>query len=199
MRRGGSRATSVSMIKTGPSLIQDAIVREFQNVHLKGAESHLKHTDPDPSLQSAAASQVEMEPASVAFNKPQVDGEGLIVPRKLNNPCIDSKEVQSLTKEIKWNKKNGTNVLASKSELDKALDRRRWQQGKNEAKLEAEAAKTDFQKAMDERAQRVKNLETSTSASRGDESGNDSGHCSPEPEFMKVRAQVKSKSGNGNK
>lgn len=199
MRRGGARATSVSMIKTGPSLIQDAIVREFQNVHLKGAESHLKHTDPDPSLQPAAASQVEMEPASVAFNKPKVDGEGLIVPRKLNNPCIDSKEVQSLTKEIKWNKKNGTNVLASKSELDKALDRRRWQQGKNEAKLEAEAAKTDFQKAMDERAQRVKNLETSTSASRGDESGNDSGHCSPEPEFMKVRAQVKSKSGNGNK
>ena len=53
---------------------------------------------------------------------------------------------------------SGTNVLASKSELDKALDRRRWQQGKNEAKLEAEAAKTDFQKAMDERAQRVKNV-----------------------------------------
>ena len=50
------------------------------------------------------------------------------------------------------------NVLASKSELDKALGRRRWQQGKNEAKLEAEATKTDFQKAMEQRAQRVKNV-----------------------------------------
>ena len=49
-------------------------------------------------------------------------------------------------------------MLASKSELDKALNRRRWQLGKKEAKVEAEAAKTDFQKAMEQRAQRVKNV-----------------------------------------
>ena len=49
-------------------------------------------------------------------------------------------------------------MLASKSELDKALDRRRWQQGKNEAKQEADAAKTDFQKAMEQRAQRVNHV-----------------------------------------
>ena len=42
-------------------------------------------------------------------------------------------------------------------------------------------------------------LETPSSALKGEESGNDSGHCSPEPEFMKVRAQVKSKSGSGNR
>merc|ERR1712241_995467 len=130
-------------------------------------------------------SQGVTETSSSARNKPCVDGQGLIVPRKLNNPCIDSKEVQSLTKEIKWNKRTGTNVLASKSELDRALNRRRWQLGKNEAKVEAEAAKTDFQKAMEQRAQRVKNLETPSSALKGEESGNDSGHCSPEPEFMK--------------
>jgi len=187
------------MLRTGPSLIQDAIVREFQNVHLKGHDSPMKHPDPDPPPAAAAEPQGVMEPTSAAHNKPTVDGEGLIVPRKLNNPCIDSKEAQSLTKEIKWNKKTGMNVLASKSELDKALGRRRWQQGKNEAKLEAEATKTDFQKAMEQRAQRVKNLETPSSASKGEESGNDSGHCSPEPEFMKVRAQVKSKSGSGSR
>lgn len=184
------------MLRTGPSLIQDAIVREFQNVHLKGHDSPMKHPDPDPAPAAAAEPQGVMEPTSAAHNKPTVDGEGLIVPRKLNNPCIDSKEAQSLTKEIKWNKKTGMNVLASKSELDKALGRRRWQQGKNEAKLEAEATKTDFQKAMEQRAQR---LETPSSASKGEESGNDSGHCSPEPEFMKVRAQVKSKSGSGSR
>ena len=49
-------------------------------------------------------------------------------------------------------------MLASKSELDKALNRRRWQLGMKEAKVEAEAAKTDFQKAMEQRAQRVKNV-----------------------------------------
>ena len=60
---------------------------------------------------------------------------------------------------------SGTNVLASKTELDKALDRRRWQQGRNEAKLEAEAAKTDFQKAMEQRAQRVNNVSITENAS----------------------------------
>ena len=81
-------------------------MREFQNVHLKGPESPTKHPDPYPPPPAAAESQGVMEPTSSAtLNKPNVDCEGLIVPRKLNNPCIDSKEVQSLTKEIKWNKR----------------------------------------------------------------------------------------------
>ena len=54
-------------------------------------------------------------------------------------------------------------MLASKSELDKALDRRRWQQGKYEAKQEADAAKTDFQKAMEQRAQRVNHVRNGVS------------------------------------
>ena len=87
------------------SRISDAIVREFQNVHLRGAESPMKHPDTDPPPPAAAESQGVTEPTTTTLNKPSVDGEGLIVPKKLNNPCIDSKEVQSLTKEIKWNKR----------------------------------------------------------------------------------------------
>lgn len=193
-------ATSPIMLKAGPSSIQgvqDAIVREFEVVHLKGSDSPTVH--PAPSTRGSQ-SQGVTETSSSARNKPCVDGQGLIVPRKLNNPCIDSKDVQNLTKEIKWNKRTGTNVLASKSELDKALDRRRWQQGKYEAKQEADAAKTDFQKAMEQRAQRVNHMEKTPSALNEEDCANDdSGHCSPEPEFMKVRAQVKSKSSAGNR
>jgi hypothetical protein len=35
----------------------------------------------------------------------KTDGEGLIMPKKLGNPCIDSPEVLNLNKELKWNKK----------------------------------------------------------------------------------------------
>jgi hypothetical protein len=45
-------------------------------------------------------------------------------------------------------------VLDKKSELEKALERRRWQRVEAEKKHEAEAAKTDLQKAMEERARR---------------------------------------------
>ena len=79
-------------------------MREFQNVHLKGAESPLKHPDPDPPP-AATESLGAKEPNPTTLNKPNInlDGEGLIVPRKLNNPCMDSKEVQSLTKDVKRN------------------------------------------------------------------------------------------------
>lgn len=33
------------------------------------------------------------------------DEQGLVVPKKIYNPCLDSKNVQSLNKEIKWNAK----------------------------------------------------------------------------------------------
>ena len=40
---------------------------------------------------------------------------------------------------------------------------------------------------------------TPSALNEEDCANDDSGHCSPEPEFMKVRAQVKSKSSAGNR
>ena len=35
----------------------------------------------------------------------QVDENGLIIPKKLYNPCLNSKETKDLTKQIRWNAK----------------------------------------------------------------------------------------------
>uniref|UniRef100_T1IUW6 SH3 domain-containing protein n=1 Tax=Strigamia maritima TaxID=126957 RepID=T1IUW6_STRMM len=45
--------------------------------------------------------------------------DGLIVPKKLSNPCVESKDRQNLHKELLFNQKIGKNVLNQKSELQK--------------------------------------------------------------------------------
>ena len=45
--------------------------------------------------------------AKSAHGRPanHVDEQGLILPKKLVNPCLESREVQDLNREIKWNAK----------------------------------------------------------------------------------------------
>jgi len=35
----------------------------------------------------------------------RTDGDGLILPRKLANPCLESKQAVEMHREIKWNSK----------------------------------------------------------------------------------------------
>ena len=86
----------------------------------------------------------------------------------------------------------GVNVLGGKSELEKALDKRKWQRVEQEKRMESEAAKTDFQKVLEERAKRIEVEKKEDQIIGG---GGDSGHCSPEPEFLRV--QLKSSGGGG--
>ncbi len=53
---------------------------------------------------------------------------------------------------------SGINVLAGKSELEKALDRRKWQQKEVERREETERAKTDFQRMLAERAKKMEQV-----------------------------------------
>ena len=55
---------------------------------------------PGPAAVTAAATS-----SSPRVPRHQVDDEGLILPKKLHNPCLESKEVLDLNKEIKWNAK----------------------------------------------------------------------------------------------
>ena len=48
--------------------------------------------------------------ATVSTRTPLKDSEGLILPKKLLNPCLESRSVKDLHREIKWNKK--ANILA---------------------------------------------------------------------------------------
>merc|ERR1711997_671987 len=49
------------------------------------------------------------------------DENGLILPRKIVNPCIQSPFRRDLNREIRWNTDKGINVLNTKSELEKAF------------------------------------------------------------------------------
>jgi len=129
------------------------------------------------------ASDKEMPPGV------EVDENGLILPKKLYNPCLNNKETKNLTHEIKWNAKAGINPL-EKSELAKVMGDRRHRAKELERAKEVEAEQTPFQKMIQERAKRMERIER---VEAGGESSEDSGHCSPEPdnEFLKVHAKLK--------
>lgn len=120
-----------------------------------------------------------------------IDEDGLILPRKLYNPCLESKEAQNLHRQIKWNAKTGINVLDQKSELEKAMEKR--QRNKVEKEKKTEVEKTPFQKMLEERAKRLEDSDKGGDGNLSGGDGGDSGHCSPEPEseFLKVHAQLR--------
>ncbi len=73
-------------------------MQEFQDggTRLQGG----KGSPPDGENDRAAA------PAHHAHaQKRMVDAHGLILPKKLANPCLESREAMDLHREIKWNAK----------------------------------------------------------------------------------------------
>jgi hypothetical protein len=49
--------------------------------------------------------QVQVLDDHQGVTKVQLNQEGLVVPRKLSNPCKESRELKSLHREIRWNAK----------------------------------------------------------------------------------------------
>lgn len=122
------------------------------------------------------------------------DSEGLIVPRKLANPCLESRSVQDLHRQIRWNNKAGINVLDTKSELEKALARQRLalttQQKLKEAdRTETEEPGTAFKKVLAERAKRLEKIETETESPLSEEEDNEN-KCSPKEVFLRLEGKV---------
>ncbi|CAB4067100.1 unnamed protein product [Lepeophtheirus salmonis] len=79
--------------------------------------------------------------------------------------------------------KKGVNVLANKSELKIAMEKRSRHLIEVDRKYMDDENKSQFQRALEERAKRLDDLEKKEPDSCDD----DSGHCSPEPEneFLK--------------
>merc|ERR1711915_150296 len=102
------------------------------------------------SLDSAAQ---RLEPASTAGNERtrsiSLDCAGLVVPRKLVNPCMESLVVRQLNREIRWTSRSGISVLSSKSELDIALDKHKKVQEEKE-KRRQKGVKNEFQQKLTE-------------------------------------------------
>ena len=121
---------------------------------------------------------------SLTASKPEYDEEGLIVPKKLPNLVLDSKDHKDLKKEILWNKKAGINVLDKKTDLQKHIEKRsRNNEEKDRKAEEEEANKTPLQKIFDDRA-KVVNAQT-------DEEGGNSQENSEKNEYLDMRGKLK--------
>lgn len=117
------------------------------------------------------------------------DQDGLIVPKKLMNPCLESSDRQNLHRELMFNQKLGKSVLNQKSELQKALQKQKERQMMSEQKQIHIQHKTDTVNGELERAilQRAQRLESSQKSMSTQEDIN--GQLNPE--YLTARAKLR--------
>lgn len=132
-----------------------------------------------------ASSPAKKEKDTGEGNKDRMDENGLIMPKKLVNPCLESTEKKSLHRELLYNQKRGVSVLNQKTELQKAMEKHNDKKVLKEIQKEKEAALTPFQKALDERAQRIEQMEKAETK----DVENEKDKC----EFQKIHAKVRAK------
>ncbi|XP_037281600.1 uncharacterized protein LOC119174680 isoform X1 [Rhipicephalus microplus] len=112
-----------------------------------------------------------------------VNDEGLIVPRKLPNPCAESAERKSLHRELLFNQKMGKSVLGQKSELQRAMEKMKDEQRRKELEEERVKGRTALEKRLEEQANKLK-LHEETEVIKTDLPS------SEESEFLRVHARV---------
>ncbi|KAF4516801.1 hypothetical protein B566_EDAN004640 [Ephemera danica] len=136
-------------------------------------------------LQGAMIPEPEFPPPPPMPEDVQRDGEGLILPRKPHNPCIESGDHKSLHREILFNQKVGKNVLNQKSELQRAMERHKEQAARKEAEKDRVNNKTAFERVIEERARRLETLEKQEETEREEEAS--------QPEFLQVHAKLRAR------
>nr|XP_019530379.2 protein FAM107B [Aedes albopictus] len=120
------------------------------------------------------------------------DSQGLIVPKKLANPCIESMDRQNLHRELMFNQKMGKSVLNQKSELQRALEKQKERQvlaAQNLAKQQAQehTISNELGRVIMQRAARLeqKNLAAAAAGSQQDQPD------SINPEYLNARAKLR--------
>ncbi|XP_046424129.1 uncharacterized protein LOC124181529 [Neodiprion fabricii] len=91
---------------------------------------------------------------------PHMGPDGLILPRKPNNPYIGSMNHKDLHRELLFNQRVGKNILNQKSELQRALEKQREAASRKEAeRIREESFKDDprtaLQRAIEQRARHI--------------------------------------------
>ncbi|XP_013772038.2 protein FAM107B-like [Limulus polyphemus] len=114
--------------------------------------------------------------SSTQYNK-----EGLVLPRKLCNPCLESSERKSLHRELLFNQRIGKNVLNQKTELQKVLEKFKDEQKKKNIEEEKQNKRTALEKKLEQQASRIKEYEDL----------NEEKPKKDESEFLKVHAKVR--------
>lgn len=114
------------------------------------------------------------------------DENGLVLPKKLMNPSLDSTEKKSLHRELLFNQKIGVSVLNQKTELQKAMEKHKGKQIAKEQQKEKQANLSPFQKALEQQALKLEQVgtEKTDETKKGSEA---------ELEFQKLQAKLRSK------
>lgn len=120
--------------------------------------------------------------------KPTVNGlvteDGTVVPRKLSNPCVESKDRQNLHRELMFNQKIGKNVLNQKSELRKAMDKFQEDQKKKELEQEQFNKRTSLEKKLEEQASKLQ---------KEDETDKPKEDSAQQSEFLRIHAKLRAR------
>ncbi|XP_076357501.1 protein FAM107B-like [Tachypleus tridentatus] len=85
--------------------------------------------------------------------------EGLVVPKKLPNPCRESFERKNVHRELLFNNKIGKNVLGKKSELEKAMEKVKDDQKKKEMQQLCINKRSSLEKCLEVQADKLKQYE----------------------------------------
>ncbi|SPP79605.1 protein FAM107B isoform X1 [Drosophila guanche] len=85
-----------------------------------------RHSSAESENEAGAATMMSMSSSPPATpTGVQTDSEGLILPKKLINPCMENTDRKELHRELKFNARIGKSVLNQKSELQRAYDKQK--------------------------------------------------------------------------
>ncbi|XP_055958276.1 uncharacterized protein LOC126827084 isoform X3 [Patella vulgata] len=146
----------------------------------------------DNGNKDSLESKLNGHPPTAAMKPPPEDESPQIQPKKISNPCLQSRERQALHKELLLNYRRGVNVL-QKPELNKILEKRKETQRHKEWEDQHQCNKrTSLELKLEERANKMKEEESQRMKSISEKSEN-------APEYLKMHARITHKAENKNK
>nr|XP_032822654.1 protein FAM107B-like isoform X1 [Petromyzon marinus] len=159
----------------------------------KDHSSHPPPTSSSCSTRSAMSGQrprccdhpgedLELPPPPPPPPCPTDDSE-LIKPRRLVNPVKESRDHRDLHRELVCNHKTG-NLPLNKPELQKVMEKRKWEQAGRQRKEEEASKINPLEKELQKRQQKLEQLELEQQ--RQEEAQKDA------PEFVKVKGTLRS-------
>ncbi|GLV34174.1 uncharacterized protein CBL_00104 [Carabus blaptoides fortunei] len=113
---------------------------------------------------------------------PHHNEDGLIMPRKPMNPCLESSDRQNLHRELLFNQKIGKNVLNQKSELQRALEKHKDNLAKRELEHQLTQTTPELEKVIADRAKRLQDIPMQNEDDKG-----------LSREFLQARAKLRTR------
>lgn len=143
----------------------------------------------DGCLLEGSDADVGMMPPINSNPNAMTDAQGLILPKKLVNPVLESMDRQNLHRELMFNQKIGKSVLNQKSELQRALEKQKERQvltAQNLAKQTEQSIASELGRVIMQRAQRLEQQKAA-----GANGGPDATSASINPEYLNARAKLR--------